>query len=211
MIKKLVMIIVVLTACCRIEAQNMRELFVAMPDSLSPLLTKVNRQDFGDFLDSKMKAVVSNRLSASTEMKTLTDDYLELQLSGSNEIRMRLLSVNDSIRVICVVSTYFGPVPDSDVKFYDLQWHPIPVSTYFKMPAESDFFVHADDDRVKQLLARSDMYLKRVVLSPTAQELTVTYTSPEFALQEYAEQIKRYLKPSIVYEWKNGQFQQRPS
>lgn len=36
----------------------MKSLFVALPDSLSPLLTKVNRADFGDFLASNMKAEV---------------------------------------------------------------------------------------------------------------------------------------------------------
>ena len=33
-----------------------KTLFVNMPDSLSPLLTKVNREDCIDFLESKMKS-----------------------------------------------------------------------------------------------------------------------------------------------------------
>ena len=34
-----------------LQAQEAKTLFVNMPDSLSPLLTKVNREDCIDFLD----------------------------------------------------------------------------------------------------------------------------------------------------------------
>ena len=44
-----------------LQAQEAKTLFVNMPDSLSPLLTKVNREDCIDFLESKMKAQVENR------------------------------------------------------------------------------------------------------------------------------------------------------
>jgi hypothetical protein len=37
------------------QAQDARTVFINMPDSLMPLLTKVNREDCIDFLDSKMR------------------------------------------------------------------------------------------------------------------------------------------------------------
>ena len=51
-----------------LQAQEAKTLFVNMPDSLSPLLTKVNREDCIDFLESKMKAQVRSeeqRLNSS--------------------------------------------------------------------------------------------------------------------------------------------------
>lgn len=48
--------------------QEAKAVFVSMPDSLSPLLTAVNRADFIDFLDSKMKAKVENRFGGESEM-----------------------------------------------------------------------------------------------------------------------------------------------
>ena len=41
-----------------VQAQDMKALFVSMPDSIAPLLTKVNREDCIDFLASNMKAEV---------------------------------------------------------------------------------------------------------------------------------------------------------
>ena len=47
----------VVSVLCGISAsaQNMRSVFIAMPDSITPLLTKVNKEDFVDFLDNKGK------------------------------------------------------------------------------------------------------------------------------------------------------------
>ena len=52
------------------SAQEARTLFVHMPDSILPLLTPVNRADCIDFLDSRMRAVVTNRLGGKSEMLT---------------------------------------------------------------------------------------------------------------------------------------------
>ena len=43
-------------------AQDMKSVFVSMPDSVAPLLTKVNKEDCVDFLAYDMKAEVKNRL-----------------------------------------------------------------------------------------------------------------------------------------------------
>ena len=77
------------------NAQNINSVFVSMPDSLSPLLTKVNRQDFADFLSSGMKAVVKNRFGGQSEMLKLTDDYLKLKTTEASSEEMKLLPLND--------------------------------------------------------------------------------------------------------------------
>ena len=96
-----------------LQAQDLKSLYIALPDSLSPLLTKVNREDFGDFLASNMKAEVKNRFGQTSEMLKLTDDYLLVHVSKSSREEMKLLPLNDSVKVVCVVRTYCGPVPDS--------------------------------------------------------------------------------------------------
>ena len=48
--RKILIIAGILLCCLNMQAQDMKSLFVALPDSLSPLLTEVNRADFGDFV-----------------------------------------------------------------------------------------------------------------------------------------------------------------
>ena len=77
--------------CCvaSVMAQDMRSVFISMPDSVAPLLTKVNREDCVDFLDSNMKAVVRNRFDKESELKTLTKDYLLMQMTASSTMEMK--------------------------------------------------------------------------------------------------------------------------
>ena len=83
-------------------AQDMKTLFIAMPDSVAPLLTKVNREDCVDFLASNMKAEVKNRFGKVSELKRLTDDYLFLQTTGSSSMEMKLLPLNDSVKALSI-------------------------------------------------------------------------------------------------------------
>ena len=56
------------------QSIQIRDAFRAMPDSLMPYLSKNNRLDFIDFLDSNMKAEVKNALGGTSEMLSLGDD-----------------------------------------------------------------------------------------------------------------------------------------
>ncbi len=63
--------VVGLFSLASLQAQEAKTLFVNIPDSLTPLLTKVNREDCIDFLESKMKAQVENRFGKKSEMTEL--------------------------------------------------------------------------------------------------------------------------------------------
>ena len=52
------------------------------------------------------------------KLKKLTDDYLFLQTTGSSSMEMKLLPLNDSVKVICVINTVCGPVCDSEISFF---------------------------------------------------------------------------------------------
>lgn len=187
------------------QAQSLRDLYINIPDSLSPLLSKVNRQDFGDFIDSRMKAVVRNKLDASSEMKQLTDDYLLLRPTMVSQVEMLLLPVNDSTKIICVVNTYEGPVADSNVRFYTTDWHPLGVSTFIELPHEEDFYI--DSDSARLLAKRTDAYLKKAMLDAHTRTIKFVYTTPEFVSREFAEKLKPYLlRDACVYTWREGRF-----
>ena len=91
--KKLISILIGIASVVGVQAQDMKALFVSMPDSIAPLLTKVNREDCIDFLASNMKAEVKNRFGQPTELKKLTDDYLYLQTTSKSSMEMKLLPI----------------------------------------------------------------------------------------------------------------------
>ncbi len=119
-------------------AQEAKTLFVNMPDSLSPLLTKVNREDCIDFLESKMKAQVENRFGKKSEMTDLSKDYIRMQMSSQSTWQMKVLALNDSTNVICTVSTACAPACDSSIRFYADDWKPLTASLFITLPVMGD-------------------------------------------------------------------------
>lgn len=208
MMKKILLLMFVIYASL-LQAQDMRSLFIAMPDSLAPLLTKVNKEDFGDFLESNMKAEVKNRFGKSSEMLRLTNDYLSLKMSGSSEVQMKLLPVNDSVKVVCVVHTYKGPVADSDIRFYSTQWEELPQKSYLVLPAEDAFYeaptADADKTTLRNLRKQADMYLFVARLSEKENALLFSYTTPDYLDKVTAEKLKPFLKAEpLKYLWTDG-------
>lgn len=210
--KKILLLMFVIYASL-LQAQDMKSLFIAMPDSLAPLLTKVNKEDFGDFLESNMKAEVKNRFGKSSEMLRLTSDYLSLKMSGSSEVQMKLLPVNDSVKIVCVVHTYKGPAADSDIRFYSTQWKELPQKSYLVLPSEDAFYevpvADTDKTALRNLRKQADMYLFVARLSEKENTLLFSYSTPDYLDKVTAEKLKQFLKAEpLKYLWTDdGRFQ----
>jgi hypothetical protein len=82
-----------LTAAMDVSAQpkTIQDSFREMPDSLLPYLSQNNRLDMLDFMASGMKARVQNKFDGHSEMLTLTDDSLSIQMSEVMMLTMKLL------------------------------------------------------------------------------------------------------------------------
>ena len=203
---KKILLLILMICTCSLQAQDMKSLFIAMPDSLAPLLTKVNKEDFGDFLASNMKAEVKNRLGKNSEMLKLTADYLDLKMSESSEVQMKLLPVNDSVMVVCVVHIYKGPAADSSIRFYSTQWEELPLSSYLTLPKEDAFYkapvAEADQETYHNLRKQADMYLFVAKLSEKDNTLLYSYTTPDYLDKDTAEKLKPFLNAEpLKYIW----------
>lgn len=190
-------------------AQEAKTLFVNMPDSLSPLLTKVNREDCIDFLESKMKAQVENRFGKKSEMTDLSKDYIRMQMSSQSIWQMKVLALNDSTNVICTVSTACAPACDSSVRFYTDGWKPLTESLFITLPVMDDFLNTPDSAGVyefDEVRRSADMLLMKADFNKENTELTFTLTTPDYMSKEAAERLKPFLRRPIVYHWKNGTF-----
>jgi len=209
--KILLLSILFVTVFC--NAQDMRTVFVNMPDSLSPLFTKVDREDFADFLESNMKAEVKNRFEGTSEMKKLTKDYLSLQMSLVSTLQMKLLPVDGSSPIICMIKTTNAPVSDSYIEFYTTDWQPLNSADYLTLPETELFFIVNDTINLEeQKLARQriDMDLVKADLSPDDNTIRFTYTTIDHLDDGSSDALSPFLKHApLVYEWSGGKFIRR--
>ena len=128
---------------------SMREAFKQAPQSLMPYLTENDRLDLIDFLDSGMKAEVTNQLGGKSELLLLTDRFLSLKLSQGLSMKMRLLDTAQPIdsvsQVICLVRTYGIDCRESTVQFYSLQWRQLPAVDYAGALPQETFVADLDE------------------------------------------------------------------
>lgn len=203
-----------LAACvawaCGCPAQGMREVFVAMPDSLCGVMTKMNREDCVDFLESNMKAEVTNRYGRRSELLALTKDYLLLQATPQSTWEMKLLPLSDSTNIVCVVRTVCAPVCDSKVEFFAADWRPLPADGCLQPPGTDLFFLPVDSlhaDSLAALRREAEPAFLKASLSPDDASLSYIYTTVDFMTKESADKLAPYLRPSPVrYEWEKGKF-----
>lgn len=208
--KRILLLLLVVAGMLPAMAQNMKTVFVSMPDSIAPLLTKVNKEDCIDFLDSGMKAEVSNRFGNVAEMKALTGDYVLMQMTPHSTLEMRLLPVNDSTKVVCVVKTVCASACDSEIHFFNTSWkEKLEASDYLQLPEAGDFFLPKDSLLQEEELIRkkADMTLMKASLSPDEATLTFEYTTPAYLNEEDRGKLRPLLrKEPVVYRWQNGKF-----
>lgn len=192
-----------------LQAQEAKKLFVNMPDSLTPLLTKVNRADCIDFLESKMKAQVDNRFGNKSEMTDLSKDYVRMQMTPQTTWQMKVLAINDSTNVICTINTACAPACDSSIRFYTTDWKPLTTSQYVTLPVMDDFLSTPDSTAIyafDEARRSADMLLMKVDLDKENTALTVTLSTPEYMSKETAEKLMPFIRRPIVYQWKEGVF-----
>ena len=204
------LLIAVLFCAMPLFAQNMKSVFIAMPDSITPLLSQVNKEDCVDFLDSNMKAEVTNRFGGKAEMKVLTDDYVLMQTTPGSTLEMKLLPVNDSTKVVCMVKTVCASACDSEIRFYASDWSKeLSMDDFLQRPDVEAFYLPQDSITEEYTLTRkkADMDLMKASLSKDDASLTFIYTTPEYMNKEDKEKLLPGLrKEPIVLQWQDGKF-----
>ena len=122
--KKILLAALLATTLSQASAQgvDIRNAFKQMPDSLMPYLSKNNRLDFIDFLDSGMRAEVKNSLGGTSEMLSLGSDSLTIRMNQSLDVH--LLAI-DSVLVMVETFKVDSIYGESRVHYYTADWQPI--------------------------------------------------------------------------------------
>lgn len=201
--KKILIIPLLLLSCAFVRAQDMRSLFMSAPEGVLPLLSENSRADCIDYIDAGMEAVVTNSLDGKTVMKALTDDYVDIRMTGSSSLQMKLLPLQDGGRIICVVKSVKAEAENSHVAFYDLDWKPVVGKKLLEMPAIADFFVSTDS--AAKYIDKCDMYLVKCSLSDGDLTLTAEYTMPSYMNIEDAVLVSPLLR-KVVFLWNGRRF-----
>lgn len=208
---KRVLIVVWLAFCAfQLRAQDMAEVFVAMPDEYVPQLEDAWRKDLVDLYRSGENAQLKNNMNGTSRLVKLTKDYLLLESTERTTVEMKLLPLINNTFVICKIVTLKAPVADSRISFFSPDWKPLNTSDLLE-PVSAGWFIREDTDKesmaFQEVTSRLDMDLFEYKLSPDDYTLTQTYTTPQYTDKEIQEKLKPFLKGSPkVYTWTKSYF-----
>lgn len=189
----------------------MREAFKQMPDSLLPSLTRNNRLDMIDFIDSKMDADVKNGFDEHCRLTILTDQFLHIDTSEASWVEMRLLKPSTTLpdsadAVICMVQTFGGEEGESTVELFTSKWRKLAqpdalTTTQQSLAARPDTM---DAERYAELLAQADHLMAVAKLSQDEETLTIRSSAALLSAED-----RQKLKPvmqEMILTWDGEKF-----
>lgn len=114
------------------QAKTMREILVAMPDSVVPYLNKNMRLELVELMDMHVTPEVKNSLAGVSKIDTLTADYLQLTLNKVTTLEMKLLARGENgDSLLCMIKTVAAPEKESEISFFSQQWEPLDLHGMF--------------------------------------------------------------------------------
>ena len=191
------------------RAADLRTLFISMPDSIVPTLTKSDRMDFLDYMDSGMKARVRNKLGGESVMTQFEENKLSIQTSQSGRMDMVLLKKGKNETLICIVRTVNAKYEDSRLSFYTEDWKPVPTEQLIELPKLDDYLTKEalKNDSLDYFKKMSMLRLQSI--TPLDGVLEFRYTSLDDLGQD-AERYRDWIKPTpIRYTWNGKTFKRK--
>ena len=202
-------VICLLSLCMSVAyAIDVRDMFIAMPDSVLPLLSGINRLDMLDFHDSGMKSVVRNRLEGNSELVEIDSNSMRIRYTGNSEVAIRLYYYKDSVPVACLVHTVTSNgLSDSRVNFYDSNWNRLDGSRLLRIPTLEDFIRDGlSRDSVSYVHRMSPVNSIKVRFTDNPEQMEFEYTGIRFTGED-SLRCASCLKPDpLLYEWNGKRF-----
>ena len=170
--KKIFLILLVSFSLLPLNAQNMRQIWLEMPDSIVPYLNRSLRTELADYVTMGMKSEVMNALRDTTRIEKLTDDYILVQLSNATKLEIKSLDAS----TIAMVQTWCGPLAESKLSLFTNNWEAkqlnIDVSPMFVKPDTMS------QQRYSELLDMANVTMNEIQLSVKDNSLTIKYSVP---------------------------------
>ncbi len=196
--KKTLIIICFLTCWLCVSAQSLREVWIEMPDSILPYLSKSQRTELADYVEMKAEPVVLNVFGDSVRIERMTNNYLLVKASEVTLLEIKLLDNN----TLALVQTWKAPAAESKLSLFDLQWQPKEaVVEYNENIVKPDTMTDEEFNDLKSLMYPR---LKEYRLSPENNSLSVSWNYPLLSKKELKRMVD-LLKPQVL-NWTGRDF-----
>lgn len=196
--KKILIIICFLTCWLGVSAQSLREVWIEMPDSILPYLSKSQRTELADYVEMKAEPAVLSTFGDSVRIERMTNNYLLLKANEATRLEIKLLDNN----TLALVQTWMAPAAESKLSLFNLQWQPKEAVVAYKANiVKPDSMSDEDFSDLKTLMSPC---LKEYRLSADNNSLSVSWNYPLLSKKD-VKRVTELLK-SQVLNWTGKDF-----
>lgn len=196
--KKILIIICFLTCWLGVSAQSLREVWIEMPDSILPYLSKSQRTELADYVEMKAEPAVLSTFGDSVRIERMTNNYLLLKANEATRLEIKLLDNN----TLALVQTWMAPAAESKLSLFNLQWQPKEAVVDYKVNiVKPDSMSDEDFADLKTLMSPR---LKEYRLSADNNSLSVSWNYPLLSKKD-VKRVTEILK-SQVLNWTGKDF-----
>ena len=196
--KKILIIICFLTCWLGVSAQSLREVWIEMPDSILPYLSKSQRTELADYVEMKAEPAVLSTFGDSVRIERMTNNYLLLKANEATRLEIKLLDNN----TLALVQTWMAPAAESKLSLFNLQWQPKEAVVDYKANiVKPDSMSDEDFSDLKTLMSPR---LKEYRLSADNNSLSVSWNYPLLSKKD-VKRVTEILK-SQVLNWTGKDF-----
>ena len=114
-------VILALLISAVLEAKDVKTMFLSTPDSIMTMVDKSGRERL--LMPADSADVVRNALGGEVRISVLEDNLIVFHSSEARVLEYRMLPTEKGDSLLCLIDTYFGPVGESTVTFYDCNWN----------------------------------------------------------------------------------------
>lgn len=196
--KKILIIICFLTCWLGVSAQSLREVWIEMPDSILPYLSKSQRTELADYVEMKAEPAVLSTFGDSVRIERMTNNYLLLKANEATRLEIKLLDNN----TLALVQTWMAPAAESKLSLFNLQWQPKEAVVDYKVNiVKPDSMSDEDFADLKTLMSPR---LKEYRLSADNNSLSVSWNYPLLSKKD-VKRVTEILKPQVL-NWTGKDF-----
>ncbi|MBF1601111.1 MAG: DUF3256 family protein [Prevotella sp.] len=196
--KKILIIICFLTCWLGVSAQSLREVWIEMPDSILPYLSKSQRTELADYVEMKAEPAVLSTFGDSVRIERMTNNYLLLKANEATRLEIKLLDNN----TLALVQTWMAPAAESKLSLFNLQWQPKEAVVAYKANiVKPDSMSDEDFSDLKTLMSPR---LKEYRLSADNNSLSVSWNYPLLSKKD-VKRVTELLKPQVL-NWTGKDF-----
>lgn len=178
------------------------DLFTSAPQNVFPLLDQNTRLDMVDYYKNGMSTPSQNSLDGRSLITEMTPASLTVKMTDSSAMQIMELKGSKGT-VVALISTVATPGLDSNIKFFDSDWKPLPTESYFVKPGWKEWLTDSGRQNQDEVTMQVPFMLASYRIDPESGTLTLTNNLSHFLDKALYDALSTYLRPQLVYLW-NG-------